>query len=140
MDDRELTRRVRCQVHPGYLASNAPLRHVSTSRAGTFVAVAGSRGLAIYNRPTNRWRLFGNIEQVRLLARPCVPGGRPEVGDGAGPVAVFPLGQGVVPPGARVRGCSLSLVSSPLSLLEPFLVFSCVCAVVQRLGLFVSIY
>lgn len=57
-----------CQVHPGYLASNAPLRHVSTSRAGTYVAVAGSRGLAVYSRPTNRWRLFGNIEQVSLCS------------------------------------------------------------------------
>ncbi|CAN0546574.1 unnamed protein product, partial [Ectocarpus sp. 12 AP-2014] len=48
-----------------YLSSNAPLRHVSTSRAGTYVAVAGSRGFAVYSRPTNRWRLFGNIEQER---------------------------------------------------------------------------
>ncbi|CAM9215036.1 unnamed protein product, partial [Scytosiphon promiscuus] len=52
-------------VHPGYLSSNAPLRHVSTSRAGSYVAVAGSKGLAVYSRPTNRWRLFGNIEQER---------------------------------------------------------------------------
>ncbi|CAN0154384.1 unnamed protein product, partial [Hapterophycus canaliculatus] len=57
-------------VHPGYLSSNAPLRHVSTSRAGTYVAVAGSKGLAVYSRPTNRWRLFGNIEQVTVIRHP----------------------------------------------------------------------
>lgn len=56
-------------MHPGYLSTNAPLRHVSTSRAGTYVAVAGSRGLALYSRPTNRWRLFGNMEQVQYRTR-----------------------------------------------------------------------
>lgn len=67
------------QVHPGYLASNAPLRHVSTSRAGTYVAVAGSRGLAVYSRPTNRWRLFGNIDQVSATMRACQPARKEKV-------------------------------------------------------------
>ncbi|CAN0373867.1 unnamed protein product, partial [Discosporangium mesarthrocarpum] len=52
-------------VHKGYLSANAPLRHVSTSRSGSFVAVAGSRGVAVFSRPANRWRVFGNIGQVR---------------------------------------------------------------------------
>ena len=32
------------------------------------IAVAGSRGLALYSRRSARWRLFGDISQERELA------------------------------------------------------------------------
>lgn len=51
-----------------YLADNWPLRHAALSADGTDVAVAGARGLALYNRRSARWRLFGDVSQERCLA------------------------------------------------------------------------
>lgn len=52
-----------------YLAANWPLRHVAVSPCGNDIAAAGNRGLAIYNRKQERWRLFGEVTQVRHVDR-----------------------------------------------------------------------
>lgn len=51
-----------------YLAANWPLRHAALSADGADVAVAGTRGLALYSRRSAHWRLFGNVSQERSLA------------------------------------------------------------------------
>lgn len=38
-----------------YITSNWPLQHVALSESGADIAVAGRRGLALYNRPTEKW-------------------------------------------------------------------------------------
>ena len=46
------------------MLTNFPLRHAALSPDGDDVAVAGSRGLALYSRRSARWRLFGDVSQV----------------------------------------------------------------------------
>eukprot|EP01084_Bolivina_argentea_P045999 84681_1 len=55
-------------VHQGYIAANGPVKHVSTSPSGVHIAVAGSNGLAIFNRAKCRWHLFSSIQQEREMA------------------------------------------------------------------------
>ncbi|KXZ55895.1 hypothetical protein GPECTOR_2g1446 [Gonium pectorale] len=51
-----------------YVSSNWPLQHCAVSASGSDVAVAGKNGLAVYNRVTERWRLFGDISQERQVS------------------------------------------------------------------------
>ena len=55
-------------IHPvrRYMLTNFPLRHAALSPDGDDVAVAGSRGLALYSRRSARWRLFGDVSQVLI--------------------------------------------------------------------------
>ncbi|CAN6668972.1 hypothetical protein TRVA0_041S00452 [Trichomonascus vanleenenianus] len=43
---------------PGYVAENWPIRFVTTSSDGRYVAVAGVRGLCHYSVHSGRWKLF----------------------------------------------------------------------------------
>lgn len=52
---------------PRYMAANHPLRHTALSADGDDVAVAGTRGLALYSRRSGRWRLFGDVSQERQI-------------------------------------------------------------------------
>ncbi len=47
-----------------YCAANWPLVHAAASPSGGDVAVSGRRGLAVYSRHAERWRLFGDVSQV----------------------------------------------------------------------------
>jgi hypothetical protein len=49
-----------------YLAANWPLRYVAISPCGSDIAAAGARGLVVYNRKQERWRMFGEVLQVLL--------------------------------------------------------------------------
>jgi hypothetical protein len=49
----------------GYLESNWPLVHAAAAPGGGEVAAAGRRGLAVHSRHSGRWRLFGDVSQVR---------------------------------------------------------------------------
>ena len=49
------------------MAANHPLRHAALSADGEGVAVAGTRGLALYSRRSGRWRLFGDVSQERQI-------------------------------------------------------------------------
>ena len=51
-----------------YAASAWPLRHVAVSADGLDIAAAGSRGLALFSRRTEHWRLFGDVYQERSFA------------------------------------------------------------------------
>lgn len=50
-----------------YLAAAYPLLHVAPSVEGRDVAVAGTRGLAVYHRRSDRWRFFGDAAQERKV-------------------------------------------------------------------------
>ncbi|KAI8472364.1 MAG: RIC1-domain-containing protein [Monoraphidium minutum] len=52
----------------GYAAANWPLVHAAASAAGGDVAVSGRRGLALYCRRAERWRLFGDERRVSCAA------------------------------------------------------------------------
>jgi hypothetical protein len=47
-----------------YIAANWPLQHVAVSPCGSDIAAAGLRGLVVYNRKQERWRMFGEVMQV----------------------------------------------------------------------------
>ncbi|GLC73770.1 hypothetical protein PLESTF_001417100 [Pleodorina starrii] len=55
-------------VPHSYVVANWPLQRSAMSASGTDIAVAGRNGLAVYNRPTERWRLFGDISQERQVS------------------------------------------------------------------------
>lgn len=61
-----------------YLAANWPLQHVAVSPCGGDIAAAGMRGLVVYNRKQERWRMFGEVQQVSSN------GVQPAVGRSAG--------------------------------------------------------
>jgi hypothetical protein len=56
----------RCQLCPIGTCC-APQVHAALSQDCADVAVAGSRGLAVYSRRARRWRLFGDATQERSL-------------------------------------------------------------------------
>ncbi|KAG1677057.1 hypothetical protein FOA52_001227 [Chlamydomonas sp. UWO 241] len=51
-----------------YLTPNWPLVRAAVSPNGMDVAVAAQRGLALYSRASNRWRLFGDVSQERQVS------------------------------------------------------------------------
>lgn len=59
------------QVHhvplpASYLTAAWPLLHVAVSCDGSSdIAVAGRQGLLVFNRRQDRWRMFGDVSQVR---------------------------------------------------------------------------
>lgn len=68
--DATLFRWVPLPAPPMYTGSNAPLQSLAASEEGDKVAVAGRRGLAVWTAsppPSGKWRLFGNVEQERVL-------------------------------------------------------------------------
>ncbi|KAI0243714.1 WD40 repeat protein [Massospora cicadina] len=54
------------QVPPVYELDNAPIKFISRSGDGQFLAVAGRRGLAHYSLLSQKWKLFNNRNQVVL--------------------------------------------------------------------------
>lgn len=50
-----------------YLSANWPVLHAAISPNGLDIAVAGRRGLALYSRSSDRWRLFGDVSQERRI-------------------------------------------------------------------------
>ena len=51
-----------------YINTNWPLMHTAISPNGMDVAVAGRRGLALYSRAADKWRLFGDVSQERQVS------------------------------------------------------------------------
>jgi hypothetical protein len=47
-----------------YLIANSPIRFVANSTNGQFIAIAGKKGFAHYNCGSEKWKLFGNEQQV----------------------------------------------------------------------------
>lgn len=53
------------QIPLSYLSGNYPIQYVSVSEDGKQIAVAGRYGCILYNRQMRRWRMFGDMNQVR---------------------------------------------------------------------------
>jgi len=51
-----------------YITDNWPIKTTAVSSDGSEIVVAGSRGLALYNRSGDKWRLFGDVNQERALS------------------------------------------------------------------------
>lgn len=56
--DREALLWLRVPIPGNYVADNWPIRYVSTSQDGRYIAIAGSRGLSHYSLYSGRWKLF----------------------------------------------------------------------------------
>lgn len=70
IEQRPWNPRLLCWAHvtiPPAYSVNVPVQLVAQSPSGEHLAVAGKGGLALYNRPQRRWRLFGNVHQERDL-------------------------------------------------------------------------
>jgi len=55
------------QLPPNYLTENWPISNLACGGDGTYVAVAGRRGICHYNVITNKWKLFNNVQEVKIL-------------------------------------------------------------------------
>eukprot|EP00250_Pteridium_aquilinum_P014754 c22181_g1_i1 orf=80-2449(+) len=55
-------------VPQSYISQNWPLLHVSASKDGTHLAMAGRRGLIIYDMRSKKWRVFGDVMQEQRIS------------------------------------------------------------------------
>ncbi|KAJ9054314.1 WD40 repeat protein [Entomophthora muscae] len=60
------------QIPHTYELDNSPIKYVSRSRDGQFLAVAGRRGLAHYSLLSQKWKLFNNHNQEQSIR--CIGG------------------------------------------------------------------
>ncbi|CAA6666701.1 unnamed protein product [Spirodela intermedia] len=51
-----------------YISQNWPILHVVASRDGTYLAIAGVRGLILYDLHSKKWRVFGDVTQEQQIA------------------------------------------------------------------------
>ena len=45
-----------------------PNQYAAVDTSGSYIAVAGKTGVAHYSLASRKWKLFGNVSQVRCLA------------------------------------------------------------------------
>ncbi|KAF4025382.1 hypothetical protein G4228_017294 [Cervus hanglu yarkandensis] len=57
------------QISSTYLESNWPIRFSAIDKLGQNIAVVGKFGFAHYSLLTKKWKLFGNITQLRVYLR-----------------------------------------------------------------------
>ncbi|GJP42311.1 hypothetical protein CLOM_g1893 [Closterium sp. NIES-68] len=50
-----------------YMGVNWPVRHVAASDDGSYLAVAGRRGVILHNLRSKKWRVFGDVMQERAI-------------------------------------------------------------------------
>ncbi|KAI5071151.1 hypothetical protein GOP47_0013402 [Adiantum capillus-veneris] len=55
-------------VPQSYISQNWPLLHVSASKDGTHLAMAGRRGLILYDLRSKKWRVFGDVMQEQRMS------------------------------------------------------------------------
>ncbi|PRP78824.1 hypothetical protein PROFUN_00997 [Planoprotostelium fungivorum] len=60
------------QIPNMYLLDNWPIRKVEMNREGTQIAVAGQRGVTLYNDLNKRWKIFGDRDQERSIECACL--------------------------------------------------------------------
>ncbi|KAI8909885.1 RIC1-domain-containing protein [Powellomyces hirtus] len=59
---------VSIQIPVMYITQNWPIKYAISSATGSYLAIAGIRGLAHYSTLTNRWKLFGNEQQEQSFS------------------------------------------------------------------------
>lgn len=50
-----------------YISVNWPVMHVAASDDGSYLAIAGRRGVILHNLRHKKWRVFGDIRQERAI-------------------------------------------------------------------------
>ncbi|GAV90172.1 RIC1 domain-containing protein [Cephalotus follicularis] len=50
-----------------YISQNWPVQHVSASKDGMYLAVAGLHGLILYDIRLKKWRVFGDVSQEQKI-------------------------------------------------------------------------
>lgn len=55
-------------VPQSYISQNWPVLHVAASKDGTHLAIAGRRGLIIYDLRSKKWRVFGDVMQEQRIS------------------------------------------------------------------------
>lgn len=50
-----------------YISLNWPLMHVAASDDGSYLAMAGQRGVILHNLRLKKWRVFGDIRQEKAI-------------------------------------------------------------------------
>ena len=49
------------------MGENWPISHVAANEDGTFLAIAGGRGLILHDLQLKKWRVFGDVSQERKV-------------------------------------------------------------------------
>jgi len=60
------------QIPSIYLNDNWPIRHIALSRDRNQYAVAGKRGIILYNSLSKRWKMFGDRNQEQEIESQCL--------------------------------------------------------------------
>ncbi|KAF2078213.1 hypothetical protein CYY_000503 [Polysphondylium violaceum] len=60
------------QIPSIYLNDNWPIRHIALSRDRNQYAVAGKRGIILYNSLNKRWKMFGDRNQEQEIESQCL--------------------------------------------------------------------
>ncbi|EGC38182.1 hypothetical protein DICPUDRAFT_149161 [Dictyostelium purpureum] len=60
------------QIPSAYLNDNWPIRHIALSRDRNQFAVAGKRGIILYNSLSKRWKMFGDRNQEQNIESLCL--------------------------------------------------------------------
>ena len=55
-------------IQQSYISANWPVLNVAASKDGTHLAIAGSRGLIIYDLRLKKWRVFGDLMQEQRIS------------------------------------------------------------------------
>lgn len=55
-------------VPQSYISQNWPVMHVAASKDGTHLAIAGQRGLILYDFRSKKWRVFGDVMQEQRIS------------------------------------------------------------------------
>ncbi|VAI50373.1 unnamed protein product [Triticum turgidum subsp. durum] len=66
-DDTDELKILHLNVPVSYSSQNWPVLHVVASDDGMYLAVAGSRGLVLYDLRNKRWRFFGDVTQEQKI-------------------------------------------------------------------------
>ncbi|CAM6095693.1 unnamed protein product [Calypogeia fissa] len=54
-------------IPQSYISMNWPVMHVAANSDGTYLAIAGRRGLILYDMQLKKWRVFGDVTQERQV-------------------------------------------------------------------------
>lgn len=54
-------------MQQSYIGTNWPVMHVAANADGTYLAIAGRRGLILYDMQLKKWRVFGDVTQERQV-------------------------------------------------------------------------
>ncbi|XP_031479241.1 uncharacterized protein LOC116250045 [Nymphaea colorata] len=66
-EDTDELKILHLNIPVSYMSQNWPILHVAVSKDGMYLAVAGLRGLILYDMKYKKWRLFGDITQEQKI-------------------------------------------------------------------------